>query len=95
MVKRRGNHAAAWCRSGYVVAAIGNEISLRSITIFVTGTFGGLTPVREIDGHVLPRPLPGPVTARLRALYEALKDAARHISMQLGYRAPHRRTGGD
>ena len=44
---------------------------------FVTGTFGGLTPVREIDGHVLPRPLPGPVTARLRALYEALKDAAR------------------
>lgn len=42
---------------------------------FVTGTFGGLTPVREVDGHVLPAALPGPVTARLRALYEALKDA--------------------
>lgn len=42
---------------------------------FVTGTFGGLTPVREIDGHVLPAALPGPVTQRLRALYEALKDA--------------------
>jgi len=41
---------------------------------FVTGTFGGLTPVREIDGHALPAPLPGPVTTRLRALYEALKD---------------------
>jgi branched-chain amino acid aminotransferase len=41
---------------------------------FVTGTFGGLTPVREVDGHVLPAPLPGPVTTRLRALYEALKD---------------------
>jgi branched-chain amino acid aminotransferase len=41
---------------------------------FVTGTFGGLTPVREIDGHVLPAAVPGPVTARLRALYEALKD---------------------
>lgn len=41
---------------------------------FVTGTFGGLTPVREIDGHVLPAALPGPVTRRLRALYEALKD---------------------
>jgi branched-chain amino acid aminotransferase len=41
---------------------------------FVTGTFGGLTPVREIDGHVLPAPLPGPVTTRLRALYEAMKD---------------------
>jgi branched-chain amino acid aminotransferase len=42
---------------------------------FVTGTFGGLTPVREVDGHVLPAPLPGPLTTRLRALYEALKDA--------------------
>ncbi|MBS0363156.1 MAG: aminotransferase class IV [Proteobacteria bacterium] len=42
---------------------------------FVTGTFGGLTPVREVDGHVLPAALPGPVTQRLRALYEALKDA--------------------
>ena len=41
---------------------------------FVTGTFGGLTPVREVDGHALPAPLPGPVTTRLRALYEALKD---------------------
>ena len=41
---------------------------------FVTGTFGGLTPVREIDGHVLPNALPGPVTTRLRDLYAALKD---------------------
>jgi branched-chain amino acid aminotransferase len=41
---------------------------------FVTGTFGGLTPVREIDGRALAAPLPGPVTARLRSLYEALKD---------------------
>jgi branched-chain amino acid aminotransferase len=42
---------------------------------FVTGTFGGLTPVREIDGRTLPLALPGPVTSRLKALYEALKDA--------------------
>jgi len=42
---------------------------------FVTGTFGGLTPVREVDGQALPAALPGPVTVRLRALYEALKDA--------------------
>lgn len=41
---------------------------------FVTGTFGGLTPVREVDGHVLPAALPGPITTRLRGLYEALKD---------------------
>src|ERR1700722_13122481 len=39
---------------------------------FVTGTFGGLTPVREIDRHPLVEPLPGPVTSRLRALYESL-----------------------
>ena len=42
---------------------------------FVTGTFGGLTPVREIDGRPLPAALPGPVTHRLRALYQALLDA--------------------
>jgi branched-chain amino acid aminotransferase len=41
---------------------------------FVTGTFGGLTPVRSIDGHAMKTPLPGPVTTRLRAAYEALKD---------------------
>jgi branched-chain amino acid aminotransferase len=42
---------------------------------FVTGTFGGLTPVREVDGVTLPQALPGPVTQRLKALYEALKDS--------------------
>lgn len=42
---------------------------------FVTGTFGGLTPVREIDGRHLPLALPGPMTTRLRGLYDALKDA--------------------
>jgi branched-chain amino acid aminotransferase len=42
---------------------------------FVTGTFGGITPVREIDGCTMPQILPGPVTARLRALYAQLKDS--------------------
>jgi branched-chain amino acid aminotransferase len=41
---------------------------------FVTGTFGGLTPVREVDGRVLPAGPPGPVTAHLRRLYDDLKD---------------------
>ncbi|TRW17787.1 aminotransferase class IV [Glacieibacterium frigidum] len=39
---------------------------------FVTGTFGGLTPVSAIDGRALST---GQVTSRLKALYEALKDA--------------------
>lgn len=41
---------------------------------FVTGTFGGITPVREIDGFTLPQALPGPLTQRLRTLYAELKD---------------------
>jgi len=39
---------------------------------FVTGTFGGLTPVVRIDGHTIGDGAPGPVTARLRSLYEDL-----------------------
>lgn len=39
---------------------------------FVTGTFGGVVPVASLDGREFPRPLPGPFTARLAALYGAL-----------------------
>jgi branched-chain amino acid aminotransferase len=42
---------------------------------FVTGTFGGLTPIRSVDGRDLPAALPGPLTKRLGALYAALKDS--------------------
>ncbi len=38
---------------------------------FVTGTFGGLTPVHTIDGRTIGNGTQGPVTERLRALYEA------------------------
>jgi branched-chain amino acid aminotransferase len=41
---------------------------------FVTGTMGGITPVAAIDGHPMSAS-PGPVTRRIAALYEALKDA--------------------
>lgn len=41
---------------------------------FVTGTFGGITPVRSVDGHVMRAGVPGPVTVRMKAAYEALKD---------------------
>ncbi len=39
---------------------------------FVTGTFGGVTPVRAIDGRVLPAPLPGPLTSRIADAYADL-----------------------
>lgn len=41
---------------------------------FVTGTFGGITPVREIDGKTLRSGVPGRMTSRIRDLYAALKD---------------------
>ena len=50
------------------------DAALAAQEAFVTGTFGGLTPVREIDGRQLTATLPGPVTQRLRSLYESLKD---------------------
>lgn len=39
---------------------------------FVTGTFGGLTPVVQVDGRTIGDGLPGPMTSRLRGLYEDL-----------------------
>jgi branched-chain amino acid aminotransferase len=41
---------------------------------FLTGTLGGITPVRRIDGTTLPY-CPGPVTKRLADLYASLKTA--------------------
>lgn len=42
---------------------------------FVTGTFGGITPVREIDGRALRGGVPGEMTLRMRKLYGDLKDS--------------------
>lgn len=39
---------------------------------FVTGTFGGLTPVTDIDGRTIPTNGVGPVTGRLQNLYKQL-----------------------
>jgi len=38
---------------------------------FVTGTFGGLTPVVKVDGRVIGDGKPGTMTEKLSALYEA------------------------
>lgn len=37
---------------------------------FVTGTFGGLTPVRSVDGRLIGTGAEGPATGRLRGLYQ-------------------------
>ena len=37
---------------------------------FVTGTFGALTPVTEVDGREIGNGAPGPMTARLQDLYD-------------------------
>jgi len=37
---------------------------------FVTGSFGGLTPVTEIDGRVISESAPGKMTAKLQELYQ-------------------------
>ncbi len=65
------------CREENVPLVLGDfpvEDARAADEAFVTGTFGGLTPVRQIDGRMLPEALPGPVTAQLRAAYERLKD---------------------
>lgn len=41
---------------------------------FVTGTFGGLTPVAEVDGRVIGDGKMGPMTMRLGELYNAKLD---------------------
>jgi branched-chain amino acid aminotransferase len=43
---------------------------------FVTGTFGGLTPVVKVDGRTIGAGVKGPVTARLAAAYTEAIDAA-------------------
>jgi branched-chain amino acid aminotransferase len=67
----------ALCHANNVALQIGG-LTLEQVhtanEAFVTGTLGGLTPVREIDGRAL-GPTPGPITMRLRHLYAALMDA--------------------
>ena len=72
-------HVIALCRAHAIPIELGDfppERAQAADEAFVTGTFGGITPVREIDACRLPAGVPGPVTARLRALYDGLKDRA-------------------
>ncbi len=66
----------ALCRAADIPLALG-RFPLADLQAadeaFVTGTFGGLTPVASVDGHALTAG--GPMTTRLIRRYEALKDA--------------------
>ena len=71
------SNVIALCTREKIPLAIGNfrlEDVHAAGEAFVTGTFGGITPVREIDGRKLPAALPGPLTQRLRTAYANLKD---------------------
>lgn len=43
---------------------------------FVTGSFGGLTPVTKIDGRQISKQVPGTITGLLQQLYEGKIEAA-------------------
>jgi branched-chain amino acid aminotransferase len=51
---------------------------------FCTGTFGGVVPVRMIDGRVIGDGVPGPMVARLQQLYRGL------VERDLAFRAGNR-----
>jgi branched-chain amino acid aminotransferase len=58
------------------IDAVERDFSLTEVygaeEAFVTGTFGGVTPVREIDGRIFGDGTPGRVTRQLRQLYSEL-----------------------
>lgn len=65
------------CQRHKIVCQLGDfppQALERASEAFVTGTFGGLTPVASIDDRNLPQPLPGPLTARLIGHYRDLMD---------------------
>jgi branched-chain amino acid aminotransferase len=41
---------------------------------FVTGTFAGLCPVKEVDGREITSSEKGPVVERLQMLYQAMME---------------------
>jgi branched-chain amino acid aminotransferase len=64
------------CRSGVAPLEQGSfpiEALRAADEVFVTGTMGGITAVREVDGRLMPG-AGAPVTDRIAAAYEAMKD---------------------
>ncbi len=87
VITSKGSYCFNGVTRGQVISlcrAAGLPVELRDFALpevyeaqeaFVTGTFGGITPVRVIDGHSLSAALPGPVTQRVHELYRGLQDA--------------------
>ncbi len=72
----RGN-VIALCHTHGIPIHLGNftlDDVYEADEAFVTGTFGGIIPVREIDCRELRAGVPGQMTLRLRDLYDRLKD---------------------
>jgi branched-chain amino acid aminotransferase len=70
-------NVVALCRDngiGLLLGAFSPDEARSADEAFVTGTLGGITPVRAIDGHAM-KHVGGPMVTRLRALYAALLDA--------------------
>ena len=61
------------CCSNHGIVSYEKDFSLVDVysadEVFVTGTFGGVTPVKSVDGRVIGDGREGPVTSRLRDLY--------------------------
>jgi branched-chain amino acid aminotransferase len=72
----RGN-VIELCRSHEILVRLG-DFALGDVyaadEAFVTGTFGGIVPVRSVDGRALQVAPRNGLTRRLAALYDALKD---------------------
>ena len=75
---------------GYAVDDEENNMGARCVGASVFNQNGSIEAaiglsgtINQVNPHTMPR------------ILEHLKDAARHVSMQLGYRAPHRRATGD
>src|SRR5688572_23716266 len=82
----RGNVLRACREDG--IPAFEKNFSLTEVysaeEAFVTGTFAGVVPVRMIDGRVIGDGKPGPMVARLQALYRGLVE--RDLAFRAGVR---------
>jgi len=72
------------CARQNAITCLEKEFSLFDVygadEAFVTGTFGGLTPVVKIDGRTIGNGMPGKLTERLSLLYsEAVENEIRNV----------------